>query len=127
MNWWHPELRKDPYYFGPYFRVDYDLSCQGVALDIVRRQVQGQVEGPMQRAQIDWVDVFPGEQAPHTLVCHDLGSRADQMQYLFDALWARGYRPREFGADPSATLQTKDAHLADLRKLLFNQLGIKDA
>jgi len=48
----------------------------------------------------------------------------DQAQQLMDALWAGGLRPTE-GHGSAGQLGATERHLADMRKLAFQALGIK--
>ena len=50
----------------------------------------------------------------------------EQAQQLMDDLWAAGLRPIE-GAGSAGQLAATEAHVGDLRKLLFHHVGISDA
>lgn len=49
----------------------------------------------------------------------------EEAQQLFDDLWLAGFRPTEGYKGPEAFV-AQGEHLKDMRKMLFNKLGIKD-
>jgi hypothetical protein len=104
------------------FMAEYSMHCQASLLWIARRDALGIV----QRARIEWEDVRPQDMPEPTITVHDRDNYrgTSQLQFLFNALWDLGFRPP--GSAPSENLvATKDAHLDDLRTILFNQLGIQ--
>lgn len=48
-----------------------------------------------------------------------------EAQQLFDDLWISGFRPTEGYKGPEAFV-AQGEHLKDMRKMLFNKLGMKD-
>jgi hypothetical protein len=75
-------------------------------------------------AQITWVSVEDAEMVPPTISFSD--REGNPMQGLLDVLWDSGIRPSNdrMIAD-SLVIDAKDAHLFDLRTILFYQLGVK--
>ncbi len=72
-----------------------------------------------------WEDYDPRNIPEPTIVCRDSENYRgkSQFQFLFDSLWQLGLRPPKH--DPSGeVIQAKDQNLDDLRKLLFNHLGV---
>jgi len=49
----------------------------------------------------------------------------EQAQLLMDDLWICGIRPSE-GTGSAGSLKATQDHLADLKKILFHKLGIKE-
>lgn len=49
----------------------------------------------------------------------------EEAQQLFDDLWLAGFRPTEGYKGPEAFV-AQGEHLKDMRKMLFNKLGIED-
>jgi hypothetical protein len=116
-----------PNYNGLQFLADYSVAAQAVILNISRLDPQ---TGRRQMARIEWDEVPDAGFVPcSTLAMRDQDARGtgvdNEAQFLFDALWEMGLRPA--GSEPTTNvLASKDAHLKDLRTILFNNLGIKD-
>ena len=49
----------------------------------------------------------------------------NEAQVLMDDLWQTGLRPSE-GTGSAGSLKATQQHLADMKKILFHKLGIKD-
>ncbi len=47
----------------------------------------------------------------------------NEAQTLMDDLWAAGIRPTE-GSGSAGSLRATERHLSDMRKIVFNKLGI---
>jgi len=101
------------------FFVEYDICRQGVALYVARRNPHNLVEHT-QLANLQWEDHDDGSIfAAPTLVCDP-----ESMQHLFNALWERGFRPSS-PLRQDAIIEAKDAHIEDLRTIIFSQLKVK--
>ena len=121
-----PHPFNDPSYEGLVFMAEYSVHQQATLLWIARNKFEGGQYVGVERAQLVWEDSDGSRMPEPTIVCRDRDTRGDDlpMQHLFNCLWGLGFRPP--GSAPTENLvATKDAHLADLRKILFNQLGIK--
>ena len=101
------------------FYTEYSLHCQGMATYIMRRDPENRME-TTQIARLEWKDADPNYRADPTLIC-----QPETMQHLFNAMWELGFRPTG-PQKPDAIIEAKDAHLSDLRKLLFTSFGVKE-
>jgi len=125
----HPFNDRD--YPGMIFMAEYSMHCQATLLWIARRKIIGH-DSTTERARIVWEETNPCDMPEPTLTVRDRDSYrgTSQLQFLFNALWDLGFRPP--GSAPSGevigamgeTIAAKDQNMDDLRKLLFNQLGI---
>jgi hypothetical protein len=118
-----------PDYRGLIFMAEYSVCSQATQVWIARREYEPPYSSGVTTsiARLAWETVEPNDQLPApTIVCSDRESYngTNQLQFLFDALWQLGFRPKK--SDPSGeVLAAKDQNLADLRTILFNQLGIE--
>jgi hypothetical protein len=123
----HPFNAAD--YYGLVFMAEYSVCSQASQIWIARREPEPPYSSSVTTsvARLVWDKVDPGNQWPEaTIVCRDRDSYngTNQLQFLFDALWQLGFRPKK--SDPSGeVLAAKDQNLSDLRTILFNQLGIQ--
>jgi hypothetical protein len=112
----------EPNYTGLIFAAEYSLSAQATQVFIARRKLVGGEPVGMERAKLEWEDSDPRNMPEPTIVCRDTED-GNQLQHLFNSLWQLGFRPPKH--DPSGeVIQAKDQNLDDLRKILFNQLGV---
>ena len=100
------------------FFMEYDPCLQGMSLYLYRREPYKLCE-TTQVARLDWYEPEAGSRYSPTLLCDP-----ESMQCLFNALWERGYRPSG-NVRPEAIVEAKDAHIEDLRKILFTMLEVK--
>jgi hypothetical protein len=100
------------------FFAEYDICQQGMALYIARREPRNLIE-THQVAHLEWTTPDCGARYSPTLLC-----APESMQCLFNALWERGFRPSS-PLRPDAIVEAKDAHIEDLRTIIFSQLGVK--
>lgn len=102
------------------FFVNYDISLQGMSLYISRMD-PCKLLVHTQIGTIVWKD-HPeecGDYIAPTLVC-----APESMQHMFNALWELGFRPSG-AVTPDAITAAKDAHIADLRKVVTTLLQIE--
>lgn len=116
----------DRSYPGMIFMSEYSACSQATKIFIARRKFEGGRPTGTEHAKLVWEDVDPRDQPEPTIVCRDMEDPRggpSQLQHLFDSLWQLGLRPPKH--DPSGeVIQAKDQNLDDLRKLLFNTLGV---
>lgn len=112
----HPQsgFTRDGYRF---FSV-YDVSRAGVSIYISRRDPHKLVEHT-QIAKLEWEDHEWNEPVAPSFCCDP-----DSMQHLFNSLWELGFRPPST-VRPDAIIEAKDAHIEDLRTIIFSQLKVK--
>ena len=110
--------------FGFKFHACYNPSMMAYELRVIEN-IPG---GPNKtlRAEVSWVDINEGrsEILPPTF---SFGQRkhGNPLQELMDSLWDTGIRPSSDRViDNSPILDAKDAHLSDLRKIVFHELGV---
>jgi hypothetical protein len=97
---------------------DHDIREQGHTLRIAKK---GMYERKTSYASLVWAPhENPGKWIDPTMVFPDGSPDA---QHLMDALWDGGVRPR--GYRPPQSLPQAD-HIADLRKIVFKQMGIDE-
>ena len=121
----HPFNEHD--YPGLIFAAEYSIYTQSTQVYVCRRKYEGGACVGTEYAQMVWKDLDPCNNPEPTIVCRDRDdyNGTGQLQFLFDALWELGMRPA--GSAPSENLiAVKDAHIADLRTLLFDAIGIKE-
>ena len=117
-----PHPFNEPDYGGLIFAAEYSTCSQANHLFITRRKFEGGRPVGTERAKLVWEDADPRNMPEPTIVCRD-GEGKNQFQFLFDSLWQLGFRPPKH--DPSGeVVQAKNENLDDLRKILFNQLGV---
>jgi hypothetical protein len=110
---WHPVRRRDE--CGFQFHLDSNFSNQSADLRIGKLSC-----GVFHTGKLEFVAGEPGEISEPTL---QVPHHGDELQHLFNALWEFGFRPPE-RARKDDILSAKDDHLDDMRKILFNQMGI---
>ena len=99
------------------FHLDYNFEWQSTDLRIVERH-----DGVTKMGVLTFVEKKEGDRMEPTLRVRDR-ENGDAMQDLFNLLWHAGYRP-ESRMKQDDILGAKDAHLEDLRTLLFKARGI---
>ena len=122
-----PHPFNEPNYLGLIFMAEYSPCTQSTQLFIARRKFEGGRPAGTERAKLVWEEADPRNMPEPAIVCHDSENYQgkNQFQFLFDSLWQLGFRPPKH--DPSGeVIQAKDQNLDDLRKILFNQLGVTD-
>lgn len=116
---WHPLDRPD---YGHQVRVDYDLCQQAKELRLIKREGDRTY-----RAELTFVEQEPGKYFPATLSIKDGHHSEDIFQYIFNALWASGYRPPlpmnkdEIVAVKDEVIEAKNEHINDLRSVLEHE------
>ena len=117
----------DHNYGGLIFMAEYSMCSQANHLFIARRKFEGGQPAGTEHAKLVWEDVDPRDMPEPTIVCRDMEDPrggTNPFQHLFDSLWQLGFRPPKH--DPSGeVIQAKNENLDDLRKILFNQLGVE--
>ena len=115
----HPLNREN---FGHQFHVCFNPSVLAHELRIIEN-IPG---GPNKTmcARVVWADAKEGDRIPPTISFPDC--EGNPMQGLMDALWDSGLRPSsDRVVDNEPILDAKDAHIYDLRTLLFHHLGVE--
>lgn len=105
---WHPDKYDAPIRF----QVNYAYERQALELFAVRRQWPDKVLVPT----VTWTEHEPGNRVDPLLSLNDREGE-HQMQGLFDALWASGFRPRQ-DVKPEAIVAAKNEHIQDLRNII---------
>jgi hypothetical protein len=116
----------EPTYSGLTFMAEYSICTQSTQLFITRKKFEGGQQVGTERAKLVWEGADFRNMPEPTIVCRDSEDfrGKSQLQFLFDSLWQLGFRPPKH--DPSGeVIQAKDQNLDDLRKILFNQLGVE--
>lgn len=80
--------------------------------------VPGEADGLVTPDVFEWRSTSAAELPQATATIED-----GNAQQLMDDLWAAGLRPTE-GSGSAGALAATQEHVADLRKVLFHQLGI---
>lgn len=110
---WHPMRGQQECGFS--FHLDSNFGNQSADLRIAKLSC-----GQTYMGKLEFVETTPGEMSEPTFQVHQSG---DDLQHLFNALWEFGFRPPE-RTRKDDILSAKDDHLDDIRKILFDQLGI---
>jgi len=110
-------------YTGLIFQAEYSMCSAATKIYIARRKFEGGQSVGTEFAKLEWEEIDPSNIPEPTIVCRDRED-GNELQNLFNSLWQMGFRPPKH--DPSGeVIQAKDQNLADLRKILFNQLGLE--
>lgn len=111
---------------GHHFLVHYNIDCQATELYCYKTEYRNGDQNVY--PTVTWGPKEDGSRATPLLRLHDREEvcppGGNPMQNLFDALWACGLRPK-MEWKPSDIVNAKEAHIEDLRKLLFKQNGVQ--